>query len=81
MPVEMIFITVALHNLEPILQQISRKIVLDHGTTDRQGLGYLILSQGSASRRIVDDLLASGTLIDYTVFALDLTERGARPVP
>lgn len=70
MPVEMVFITVALHSLETILQQINRSVVLDHGTTDRQGLGYLVLSQGPATRRIVDNLLASGSLIDYTVFTL-----------
>ena len=70
MTVEMVFTTVALHDLEPILQRINQAVVLDHGTTDRQGLGYLVLSQGSTTRRLVDNLLASGTLIDYTVFTL-----------
>jgi hypothetical protein len=69
---EMVFVTVALHELESILQEIDPAVLLDHGTTDRQGLGYLVLSQNEVTRHILDDLIASGLLLDYAVFTLDI---------
>jgi len=50
---------------------IDPDVLLDYGTTDRKGHGYMILRQGPKVRGILDDLLEANVLLDYTVFMLD----------
>jgi len=45
-------------------------ILLDYGTTDRQGHGFLCLLYGQVARVFLDDLLEAGILLDYTLFSL-----------
>ena len=65
---EYVFITVPADSLEDIT--IDEDVLVDWGTTDRQGDGCLILHNGPEARRIPDDLLEEGILLDYTIFAL-----------
>jgi hypothetical protein len=64
----MVFVTVPLEELDSL--SIDEDLVLDYGTTDRQGLGFFILQNGPEARRILDDLIEAGILLDYTVFSL-----------
>ncbi len=66
---ELVFVTVPANSMESI--DIDPDVLLDYGTTDRKGHGYMILRQGPKVRGILDDLLEANVLLDYTVFMLD----------
>lgn len=66
---ELVFVTVPINMLDSI--DIDVDVLLDYGTTDRKGHGYLVLRQGPKVRGVLDDLLEANILLDYTVFTLD----------
>jgi hypothetical protein len=66
---ELVFVTVPVNTMDSI--DIDPDVLVDYGTTDRKGHGYMILRQGPKVRGILDDLLEANILLDYTVFMLD----------
>jgi hypothetical protein len=68
--VELVFVTVPEDVLDDL--DIDEDVLLDWGTTDREGDGYLVLHYGQEARSILDDLLEAGILLDYTVFTLQI---------
>jgi hypothetical protein len=68
MSTEMVFVTVPINAIESI--DIDDDVLLDYGTTDRKGHGYLVLLQDPKVRAILDDLLEANLLLDYTIFTL-----------
>jgi hypothetical protein len=65
---EMVFVTVPAAMLDAL--NIDKRLVLESGTTDRQGHGFFVLRNGQETRRLLDDLIEAGLLLDYTLFAL-----------
>ena len=75
MDIEMVFVTVSISELNSLQHSIDEEyedVLLDFGMTDRQGDGYLVLLQDTRTRRILDDLIEAGVLLDYTVFSLEV---------
>jgi hypothetical protein len=70
MDTQLVFVTLPAGTLESLT--LDEGVVLDYGTTDRQGDDCLILRNGPEARRILDDLLEAGLLLDYTEFTLPL---------
>jgi hypothetical protein len=86
--VEGVSFTVELDILEPLIASIARWFegraevrLVDYGTTDKQGLGYLMLEWDECR---VDPLFLAilrdeETVLDYTVYTCDLNEEGEAP--
>lgn len=70
--IEMVFVTIDIDELDAVQQSIDGDILMDWGTTDRKGDGFICLRNSDQARHILDDLLEDGILIDYTVFAIEI---------
>lgn len=64
----MVFVTVPVEMLDTL--NIDENLIVDVGTPDRQGHGFFLLRNGQEARRILDDLIEAGFLLDYTLFSL-----------
>jgi hypothetical protein len=69
--IEVVFVTVPSEILDHL--SVEEDILLDDGTTDRQGHGFLFLLYGQKARVFLDDLLEAGILLDYTLFTLPVS--------
>ena len=71
---ELVFVTTPEKDLEDLHALIEEELILDWGTTDEQGLGYLVLRMRPETLRILESMRETETLLDYTVFSLDVLE-------
>lgn len=71
--IEMVFVTIEIDELDTVQQSIDESILMDWGTTDREGDGFICLRNGEEARHVLDDLLEDGILIDYTIFSIEVS--------